>query len=151
MQNSPKYNNRQVNRRSFLRKGAFGTGAVVGIACVPEHAAAFDDGGDSPLNRGDIAILTFLSVQNSQWFLLAEKSKSRFLGSGSIVVQPLRGNRVRQKPRAKQLCSTPTVHLALQHFETIDLPLHGSVTPGLTNRGFHRFHILFERAGVARH
>jgi hypothetical protein len=76
MQNSPSDNKRLVSRRSFLRKGALGTGAVVGIACLPEYAAAFDDGGDSSLNRGDIAILTFLSaleqVEADLWIQYAE-------------------------------------------------------------------------------
>jgi hypothetical protein len=76
MQNSPIDNKRHVNRRSFLRRGALGTGAVVGIACLPEHAAAFDDGNNSSLNRGDIAILTFLSaleqVEADLWIQYAE-------------------------------------------------------------------------------
>ena len=76
MQNSPSDKKRQVNRRSFLRRGALGTGAVVGIACLPEHAAAFDDGSNSSLNRGDIAILTFLSaleqVEAYLWIQYAE-------------------------------------------------------------------------------
>jgi hypothetical protein len=76
MKNSRSDNMRSANRRSFLRKGVLGTGAVVGIACLPEHAAAFDDGGDSPLNRGDLAIVTFLSaleqVEADLWIQYAE-------------------------------------------------------------------------------
>src|SRR5215467_8981415 len=76
MHNSRSNDMPSANRRSFLRKGALGAGAVVGISFLPEHAAAFDDEGNSPLNRGDIAILTFLSaleqVEADLWIQYAE-------------------------------------------------------------------------------
>jgi hypothetical protein len=91
MQNSPSDNKRSVNRRSFLRKGALGTGAVVGIACLPEHAAAFDDGGNSSVNRGDIAILTFLSaleqVEADLWIQYAELGGATNQGLSPIDVK----------------------------------------------------------------
>jgi hypothetical protein len=76
MENSRSDNMRSANRRSFLRKGALGAGAVVGIAFSPERAAAFDDGGNFALNRGDLAIVTFLSaleqVEADLWIQYAE-------------------------------------------------------------------------------
>src|ERR1700686_5936335 len=90
MKNSRSDNMRSANRRSFLRRGVLGTGAVVGIACLPEHAAAFDDGGDSPLNRGDLAIVTFLSaleqVEADLWIQYAELGGATNQGLSPIDV-----------------------------------------------------------------
>jgi len=76
MQNSQSKNMLSGNRRSFLRKGALGAGAVIGISFLPERSAAFDDEGNAPLNRGDLAILTFLSaleqVEADLWIQYAE-------------------------------------------------------------------------------
>jgi hypothetical protein len=51
MQNSGN-NIRSANRRSFLRNGALGAGAVAGIGFFSQHAVAFDNQRNSPLNRG---------------------------------------------------------------------------------------------------
>ena len=70
-------NARSANRRSFLRKGALGAGAVVGISLLPNQAAAFDDGDNSPLNKGDVAILTFLSALEQVEGYRCENSRIR--------------------------------------------------------------------------
>lgn len=69
--------NQHPSRRSFLKKGAFGVGAIVGTALLPGRSAVFgQDRDDTPLNRGDIAILTFLSaleqVEADLWTQYAE-------------------------------------------------------------------------------
>src|SRR6266853_37671 len=95
--NSRSDNMRSANRRSFLRKGVLGTGAVVGIACLPEHAAAFDDGGDSPLKRGDLAIVTFLSaleqVEADLWIQYAELGGATNQGLSRIDLE-LNGKKI---------------------------------------------------------
>ena len=73
MSNSKRDFKRNANRRSFLT-GALGAGATAG-ALLPGRLAAFEEDGDS-LNRGDIAILTFLSaveqVEADLWIQYAE-------------------------------------------------------------------------------
>ena len=68
-----------ANRRSFLKKGAFGAGAAaVTAGLLPGSLTAFgqtqDDG--APITKGDIAILTFLSaleqVEADLWIQYAE-------------------------------------------------------------------------------
>src|SRR5579864_5949365 len=70
---------RTTNRRSFLKKGAFGAGAAAMAAgMLPGRLAAFgqaeDDG--ASITKGDIAILTFLSaleqVEADLWIQYAE-------------------------------------------------------------------------------
>lgn len=84
-------NARSANRRSFLRKGALGAGAVVGISLLPNQASAFDDGDNSPLNKGDVAILTFLSaleqVEADLWIQYAELGGATNQGLSSIDLQ----------------------------------------------------------------
>jgi hypothetical protein len=61
MENSRSGPKRHASRRSFLRTGTWGVGAAVGINILSERMAGFQEDG-APLNRGDIAILTFLSA-----------------------------------------------------------------------------------------
>src|ERR1700758_3688031 len=62
---------RQASRRSFFRNGTLG----VGTALLSERLAGFQEDG-APLNRGDVAILTFLSaleqVEEDLWIQYAE-------------------------------------------------------------------------------
>jgi hypothetical protein len=98
MQNSQTNDVRTVNRRSFLRKGALGAGAVVGISLLPNQATAFDDRDNSPLNRGDVAILTFLSaleqVEADLWIQYAELGGATNQGLSPIDLQ-LNGKKIR--------------------------------------------------------
>ena len=86
------------NRRSFLRKGALGAGAVAGIAFLPENAAAFDDQGNQSLNRGDIAILTFLSaleqVEADLWIQYAELAGATSQPGSSPIDLELNGHKI---------------------------------------------------------
>jgi hypothetical protein len=81
-----------ANRRSFLRKG-LGAGAVAGIVLLPKQAAASDDaaGSSSRLNRGDAAILTFLSaleqVEADLWIQYAELGGATTQGLSPIDLQ----------------------------------------------------------------
>jgi hypothetical protein len=68
-----------ANRRSFLKKGAFGAGAAaIAAGLLPGRLAAFDQGDSdgAPITKGDIAILTFLSaleqVEADLWIQYAE-------------------------------------------------------------------------------
>ncbi|HEY6340642.1 MAG TPA: hypothetical protein VIY49_04045 [Bryobacteraceae bacterium] len=74
MENSKSDFKRNANRRSFLT-GTLGVGAAVGATLLPGPLGAFEEDGD-PLNRGDIAILTFLSaveqVEADLWIQYAE-------------------------------------------------------------------------------
>jgi hypothetical protein len=70
---------KQTNRRSFLKRSAFGAGtAVLSAALLPRSLAALDfhDGDGVPVTKGDIAILTFLSaleqVEADLWIQYAE-------------------------------------------------------------------------------
>jgi hypothetical protein len=98
MQNSQTNNVRSANRRSFLRKGALGAGAVVGISLLPNQATAFEDGDNYPLNRGDVAILTFLSaleqVEADLWIQYAELGGATNQGLSPIDLQ-LNGKKIR--------------------------------------------------------
>src|ERR1700752_5035341 len=68
-------NKRGANRRKFLRTGSIGAGAVIGTALLSDRLAGFQ-GDNSPLNKGDVAILTFLSaleqVEADLWTQYAE-------------------------------------------------------------------------------
>ena len=90
MSNSQTKNTRAANRRSFLRKGALGAGAIVGINFLPEQAA-FADEANSYLNGGDIAILTFLSaleqVEADLWIQYAELGGATNQGLSPIDLQ----------------------------------------------------------------
>jgi hypothetical protein len=75
MENSKSVLKRQASRRSFFRTGTLGVGAAVGTALLSERLAGFQEDGAS-LNRGDVAILTFLSaleqVEEDLWIQYAE-------------------------------------------------------------------------------
>jgi hypothetical protein len=66
---------KQASRRSFFRTGTLGVGAAAGTALLSERLAAFQEDSAS-LNRGDVAILTFLSaleqVEADLWIQYAE-------------------------------------------------------------------------------
>jgi hypothetical protein len=68
-------NKRGANRRKFLRTGSIGAGAVIGAALFSDRLAGAQ-ANDSPLNKGDVAILTFLSaleqVEADLWTQYAE-------------------------------------------------------------------------------
>jgi hypothetical protein len=74
MQNSNSVNKKGANRRKFLRTGSIGAGAVIGTAMLSDRLAAQAD--NAPLNKGDVAILTFLSaleqVEADLWTQYAE-------------------------------------------------------------------------------
>src|SRR6516162_9430928 len=76
MRNSERNIMQSPDRRSFLRKGAIGAGALLGTGLQRAQAAAFEDTGNSHLNRGDVAILRFLSaleeVEADLWIQYAE-------------------------------------------------------------------------------
>src|SRR6202049_797397 len=75
MENSRSGIERRASRRSFLRTGAWGVGAAVGTDLLSQQLAASQEN-DAKLNRGDIAILTFLSaleqVEADLWIQYAE-------------------------------------------------------------------------------
>src|SRR5579863_9008062 len=75
MENSRSGIERQASRRSFLRTGAWGVGAAAGTDLLSQQLAASQED-DAKLNRGDIAILTFLSaleqVEADLWIQYAE-------------------------------------------------------------------------------
>ena len=84
-------NARSASRRSFLRKTALGAGAAAGMSLMPKHAVAYDDVGNAPLNRGDLAILTFLSaleqVEADLWIQYAELGGATNQGLSPINLQ----------------------------------------------------------------
>ena len=67
---------RPSNRRSFLKNGVVAAGAMTAGAALVSGPAAFADDDRSPITRGDIAILTFLSaleqVEADLWIQYAE-------------------------------------------------------------------------------
>jgi hypothetical protein len=70
---------KRANRRSFLKKGAFGAGAAaIAAGVLPGRLAGFGptQGDSAPITKGDIAILTFLSaleqVEADLWIQYAE-------------------------------------------------------------------------------
>ena len=75
MKNSRSDLKRPASRRSFLKAGSLGVGAAVGTDLLSERLAGAQEDG-APLNRGDIAILTFLSaleqVEADLWIQYAE-------------------------------------------------------------------------------
>src|SRR5229473_2227908 len=75
MENSKSSLERHASRRSFLRTGTLGVGAAAGAGLLSERLAGFQED-RAPLNRGDIAILTFLSaleqVEEDLWIQYAE-------------------------------------------------------------------------------
>jgi hypothetical protein len=83
MQNSDIVSRKPANRRKFLRTGSIGAGAVIGTALLSDHLAGFEEDNDR-LNKGDVAILTFLSaleqVEADLWIQYAEL--------GGAVTQP---------------------------------------------------------------
>lgn len=98
MDNSQSNNRPSANRRSFLRKGALGAGAVVGIAFSRGQAFPLGDGPDfGVLNPGDVAILTFLSaleqVEADLWIQYAELGGATNQGLSPIDLQ-LAGKRI---------------------------------------------------------
>jgi hypothetical protein len=75
MHTSNNVNKRSASRRAFLRTGSIGAGAVIGTALLSDRLAGAQTD-DSPLNKGDVAILTFLSaleqVEADLWTQYAE-------------------------------------------------------------------------------
>jgi hypothetical protein len=68
---------RPVNRRSFIKKGAFVAGAAtVGAGLLTHSLAAFGENSGGSLNAGDIAILQFLAaaelIESDLWQQYAE-------------------------------------------------------------------------------
>jgi hypothetical protein len=75
MENSRSGIERRASRRSFLRTGTWGVGAALGTGLLSQQLAGAEED-DGPLNRGDIAILKFLSaleqVEADLWIQYAE-------------------------------------------------------------------------------
>jgi hypothetical protein len=75
MENSRSGIERRASRRSFLRTGTWGVGAALGTGLLSQQLAGAEEN-DGPLNRGDIAILKFLSaleqVEADLWIQYAE-------------------------------------------------------------------------------
>src|ERR1700686_3829794 len=75
MENSRSGIERRASRRSFLRTGTWGVGAALGTGLLSQQLAGAQED-SAPLNRGDIAILTFLSaleqVEADLWIQYAE-------------------------------------------------------------------------------
>src|SRR5579862_3109025 len=68
---------RPVNRRSFIKKGAFAAGAAtVGAGLLTHGLAAFAQNSNDTLNKGDVAILRFLAaaelIEADLWTQYAE-------------------------------------------------------------------------------
>src|ERR1700739_2244577 len=65
-----------ANRRSFLRNGALGVGAAVGVGLLSKATYGQIENDPAPITKGDIAILTFLSaleqVEADLWIQYAE-------------------------------------------------------------------------------
>ena len=80
-----------ANRRSFLKRSTLRASAFAGIAFLPQVSAASDDENESPLNRADTAILTFLSaleqVEADLWIQYAELGGATNQGLSPIDVQ----------------------------------------------------------------
>ena len=56
---------RPANRRSFLKNGALGVGAAVGVGLLRNGSLAYagqSENNGPAITKGDIAILTFLSA-----------------------------------------------------------------------------------------
>jgi hypothetical protein len=91
MRNSERNIMQSPDRRSFLRKGAIGAGALLGTGLQRAQAAAFEDTGNSHLNRGDVAILRFLSaleeVEADLWIQYAELGGATSQGLSPIDLQ----------------------------------------------------------------
>ena len=56
-----------------------------------------------------------------------------------------------QEAAAEEIEARPAKHLALQHFEAIDVPLDGARTPGQGHARFDRLVVLVEPGGKALH
>jgi hypothetical protein len=91
MPNSPINNFRSASRRSFLQRSALGAGAAVGLSMMPDHALASDGEDKSPVNHGDLAIVTFLSaleqVEADLWIQYAELGGATNQGLSPIDLQ----------------------------------------------------------------
>src|ERR1700676_4640019 len=89
MKNSRSDLKRPASRRSFLKAGSLGVGAAVGTDLLSERLAGAQEDG-APLNRGDIAILTFLSaleqVEADLWIQYAELGGATNQGLSPIDV-----------------------------------------------------------------
>jgi hypothetical protein len=92
----------KTNRRSFLKSGTVAGAATLGAGLLPARVSAFegDDDDRSPITKGDIAILTFLSaleqVEADLWIQYAElggptKNVPTSIGLSPIDLQ-LNGN-----------------------------------------------------------
>jgi hypothetical protein len=96
MENSNSSLRRRANRRSFLKTGTLGMGAAVGTTLLSERLAGFEED-NAPLNRGDIAILTFLSaleqVEADLWIQYAELGGATNQGLSPIDLE-LNGQKI---------------------------------------------------------
>src|SRR5260221_8769169 len=81
------------NRRSFLKRGMVAGAATIGATLLPASPVAFGKEGDdhSPITKGDIAILTFLSaleqVEADLWIQYAELGGATNQGLSPIDLQ----------------------------------------------------------------
>jgi hypothetical protein len=76
MEESSKVLKRPVNRRSLLKGGLLAGGATLGAGVLGKGASAFGQATSSGLNKGDIAILSFLAaaelIESDLWIQYAE-------------------------------------------------------------------------------
>ena len=56
-----------------------------------------------------------------------------------------------QEAVAEEIEARPAKHLALQHFQAIDMPFHGTATPGQRDTRFDRLIVVAEPVGKALH
>src|ERR1700676_3181972 len=97
MKNSRSDLKRPASRRSFLKAGSLGVGAAVGTDLLSERLAGAQED-DTSLNRGDIAILTFLSaleqVEADLWIQYAELGGATNQGLSPIDLE-LNGQKIK--------------------------------------------------------
>ena len=91
MQNLKNNDMRSSNRRSFLKKGALGAGAIGGLSFLSQYATASSGENNGKLNKGDLAIITFLSaleqVEADLWIQYAELGGATNQGLSPIDLQ----------------------------------------------------------------
>ena len=86
------------SRRAFLKNGAVAAGAAAAGAGLLSRSVAASDGDGAPVNKGDIAILTFLSaleqVESDLWIQYAELGGATNQGLSPIDLE-LNGKKIK--------------------------------------------------------
>ena len=103
----------------------------------------------SQLRCHSAVIVGYFASQRAANSANCRSAVARHVTGSSLVQAFTREDRLGQESSAEQLDAGASIHLALQHFEPVNVSFHGSIAPPLSDCGFYCAEVLFQSAHEA--